>query len=224
MNVAVDIWSDIACPWCWIGKRNLAAALDRFEGAADVTWRAYELNPSARREPPQKVDYAARLAHKYGASREEAQGMIDRMVDAGRNAGVEMRFDRIQPSNTFDAHRLVAWAKTQGAGDALKERLFKAYLEEGVWLGDVDELARLAGEVELSPADARDVLQGDEFAGQVRADEEQARQLGIRGVPFFVFDGRLALSGAQPSEVLLDVLGRAAAGEGRDPGPAADSP
>ena len=215
MVVSVQVWSDIACPWCWVGKRNLSAALESFEGEATVTLRAYELNPNARREPPGAVDYLGRLATKYGATREQAQEMIDRMVGVGREVGVEMRFDRIQPSNTFDAHRLIAWAKRQDRGNELAERLFQGYLNEGVWLGDVEELRRLAGEVDLDGSEAQKVLESGEFAEEVRAEEEQAMQLGIRGVPFFVFDGRLALSGAQPPEVLLDVLQRAAAGEGR---------
>lgn len=219
MVVSVQVWSDIACPWCWVGRRNLSAALESFEGEATVTLRAYELNPNARREPPTDVDYLARLAHKYGATREQAQEMVDRMVGVGHEVGVEMRFDRIQPSNTFDAHRLIAWAKTKDRGNELAERLFQAYLHEGVWLGDVGELSRLAAEVDLDRSEAQKVLEAGEFAEDVRADEEQAMQLGIRGVPFFVFDARLALSGAQPPEVLLDVLRRAAAGEGR---PAAD--
>ena len=214
MVVSLEVWSDIACPWCWVGKRNFAAARERFDGEVEVTRRAYELNPNARREAPRAVDYLSRLARKYGATREQAQEMVERMVGVGREVGVEMRFDRIQPTNTFDAHRLLAWGQTEGVGGDLEERLFRAYLHEGAWIGDPDVLARVAAEVGLDRDAASRVVASGEFGEQVRDDEEQAMQLGIRGVPFFVFDRRLALSGAQPPDVLLDVLRRAAAGEG----------
>ena len=214
-NVSVEVWSDIACPWCWVGKRNLAKALEAFEGETEVRRRAYELNPNARRDPPASVDYVERLARKYGSTREQAQEMIDRMVGVGREVGVEMRFDRIQPSNTFDAHRLLAWARGEGLAAELEERLFRAYLHEGEWIGGPQVLVRLAADVGLDEEAAREIVESEEFGEQVRSDEEEAMQLGIRGVPFFAFDRRLALSGAQPPDVLLDVLRRTAAGEER---------
>lgn len=216
MVVHVEIWSDIACPWCWVGKRNLATALEQFEGEAQITRRAYELNPNAGRARPEgSVDYLDRLARKYGTTREQAQEMVDRMVGVGREVGIEMRFDRIQPSNTFDAHRLLAWAQSEGSGSDMEERLFRAYLHEGEWIGDRELLTELAVEVGLDREAAKQVSGSSDFGDQVRADEEQAMELGIRGVPFFVFDRRLALSGAQPPEILLDVLRRAASGEER---------
>lgn len=206
----IDVWSDIACPWCWVGKRHLEQALrGSFDVEVAVRWHAFELNPDAPREAPESVDYVERLALKYGTSREEAQEMIDRMVATGRSAGLELRFDRIRPSSTFDAHRLLAWARGSGRATALKERLFSAYLHEGRPISDRDQLAALAGEIGLDPEAARALLEDDGFAAEVRADEETATRLGITGVPFFVFGRRLAVSGAQPAPVLVEAMERA---------------
>ncbi len=202
-RLAIDIWSDIACPWCWVGKRHLEAALEAFEGDVDLTWRAYELDPSAPTEAPEQVDYVRRLAAKYRTSPSEAQAMIDRMVGAGRSRGLDLRFDRVRPTNTFAAHRLLAWAARFECQTDLEERLFAAYLNEGLAISDDDVLAGLAADVGLEPAAARVVLESDAFAKEVRDDQLTASQIGVSGVPFFVMDHRYAVSGAQPSEVLL---------------------
>lgn len=209
--LAVDIWSDIACPWCWIGKRHLEAALEAFEhaDAVNVTWHAFELDPSAPRKPEEGVDYVERLARKYRTNREGAQGMIDRMTSTAASDGLTMRFDHIQPGNTFDAHRLIRLAKEVGKQDAMKERLFAAYLEEGEAIGDVDTLAKLGEEVGLDPARVKAVLDSEELAEEVRADESAAREMGVSGVPFFVIDNHLAFSGAQPADVIVTVLEKA---------------
>lgn len=210
-KLRIDIWSDIACPWCYVGKRRLEQALDKFPHKADVqiVWRAFELDPSAPKIRDTSLSYTERLAGKYRVPPEEAQAMIDRMVATAARDGLEFRFDRIQSGNTFDAHRLLHLAHERGRQDALKERVMRAYLTEGQAIGDRDVLVTLAREAGLDEQEARDVVDTDRFAVEVRQDEALARELGIHGVPFFVLDQRLGVSGAQPAEVLLGALERA---------------
>jgi predicted DsbA family dithiol-disulfide isomerase len=206
MSLAIDIWSDIACPWCYVGKRRLERALAAFEHPVAIRWHAFELNPSAPRVVDPAQSYAARLAAKYRVGVREAAAMIDRMTSLAADEGLAFRFDIIRPGNTFDAHRLLAFAAEHGCQSDLKERLLRAYLCEGAAIGDRDVLAALAAEVGL---DGASVLAGDRFAAEVRADELQARELEITGVPFFVIDRCHAVSGAQSTDVLLDALERA---------------
>ena len=205
------MWSDIACPWCWVGKRRLEGALSRFAHAdrVEVVWRAFELDPSAPKVRDDGLAYAERLGRKYGTSASQAELMIQRMTDTAAKDGIVMRFDRIQPGNTFDAHRLLHLAHERGVQDALKERLFRAYLGEGEPIGDHATLARLAGDAGLDVDEATAVLATDSYAKEVRADEREAASLGVSGVPFFALAGRYGVSGAQPVDALLQVLERA---------------
>lgn len=202
----VEIWSDIACPWCYVGKRRFEAALAEFEHRDDVevTWRSFELDPSAPRE--RDGDGAGHLAEKYGTSREEALAMQDSMTQAAAGDGLDLRFDLIRTGNTFDGHRLLHLAGTHASQDALKERLMRAYLTEGAVIGDPAVLERLATEVGLPAAEVRDVLGGDRYAAEVRDEERVAASLGIRAVPFFVVDRALGASGAQPPQALGQLL------------------
>lgn len=203
----VEIWSDVACPWCAVGKRRFEAALQDFEHPLSVRWRSFELDPSA---PPVKTgDYVDLLAAKYGGGRVQAQQMIDRMTGIAAGEGLNFDFSRIQPGNTFDAHRLLHLAADRGIQDAVKERFLLAYLGEGAAIGDPDVLAGLAVEAGLEQDEVALVLDGHKYADEVRADERQARAHGISGVPFFVIDRRFGVSGAQPPEVLLEALRRA---------------
>ncbi len=210
-KLRIDIWSDIACPWCYVGKRRLEQALARFphRDGVEVVWRAFELDPSAPRVRDPQQGYAERLARKYGTTPAQAQAMIDRMVDTAAADGLALRFDHIRPGNTFDAHRLLHLAHERGVQDALKERLLRAYLTEGQAIGEPDVLAPLAREVGLDEREVADLLAGDRCAAEVRQDEAVSRELGITGVPFFVLAGRLGVSGAQPADVLLAALDRA---------------
>ncbi|HEX3766405.1 MAG TPA: DsbA family oxidoreductase [Kofleriaceae bacterium] len=210
-KLRIDIWSDIACPWCYVGKRHLEQALGRFphRDEVEIVWRAFELDPSAPRVRDTQQSYAERLARKYGTTPVQAQAMIDRMVDTAAGDGLALRFDHIRPGNTFDAHRLLHLAHERGMQDALKERLLRAYLTEGQAIGEPEVLAPLAREVGLDEREVADLLAGDRFAAEVRQDEALARELGITGVPFFVLAGRLGVSGAQPADVLLGALDRA---------------
>jgi predicted DsbA family dithiol-disulfide isomerase len=205
--VKIEIWSDIVCPWCYIGKRRLERALEDAGEDVAVVWRSFELDPSAPTEPIERLDEA--LAGKYGTTVEEARVMMDRMTQTAAEEGLELRFDIARRGNTFDAHRLLHFARTRDLQPAMKERLFRAYMTEGRAISDREELARLAGEVGLDADEVRAMLEGDALADEVRRDQARAREIGIRGVPFFVFDGRLAVSGAQPSEVFAGALRQA---------------
>jgi predicted DsbA family dithiol-disulfide isomerase len=207
-SLRIDIWSDIACPWCYIGKRHLEAALAKFSHAADVeiVWRAFELDPSAPRIRDDGQSYVERLGKKYGSGTAKAEQMLRRVIDTAARDGLDFRFDIIKPGNTFDAHRLVHLAHEHRKQDAMKERFLRAYMTEGQAIGDPAVVATLAEEVGLDPTEVRGVLDSDRFASNVHDDEGLARELGISGVPFFVFNSRLGVSGAQPTEVLLAAL------------------
>jgi predicted DsbA family dithiol-disulfide isomerase len=210
-KLKIDIWSDIACPWCYVGKRRLEAALARFAHRDDVeiTWRAFELDPDAPAVRPALPGHAERLAKKYGRTVAEAQRMIAQMTATAKADGLDFRFDRARSGNTFDAHRLIHFAAERGRGDAMKERLLAAYFTEGEAVGDVDTLVRLAAEAGFAADEVRAMLASDAHRDAVRGHERSAAELGIRGVPFFVFDGRYAVSGAQPADALLEVIERA---------------
>jgi predicted DsbA family dithiol-disulfide isomerase len=205
----VEIWSDIACPWCYVGKRRFESALRQFEHAAEVevVWRSFELDPNA---PPSHAESQDELlAKKYGMPVEKARAMNERMAGEAAKEGLDFHFDRVRVGNTFDAHRLVHLAAASGQADAMKERLMRAYLTEGQAIADPVTLVRLGTEVGLDPERVREVVAGEAYASDVRADEQRARTFGISGVPFFAIDERYGVSGAQTPEVLLGALRQA---------------
>jgi predicted DsbA family dithiol-disulfide isomerase len=204
--VEVEIWSDIACPWCYIGKRRFEAALDQFEHRDEVkvTWRSFELDPGAPQE--RTGDRAEHLAQKYGMTVQQAREAEQRLTDAAAGEGLPFRFDIARSGNTFDGHRLVHLAETQDLQDELKERLLRAYFTEGELISDQETLVRVGVEVGLDEQEVRELLAGDRFADEVRADERTAGELGISAVPTFVVDRQLGASGAQPPDALLDLL------------------
>jgi predicted DsbA family dithiol-disulfide isomerase len=204
----VEIWSDVACPWCYVGKRRFEAALDRFEhrDAVEVTWRSFELDPDAPRE--RDVDLATHLAQKFGTSREEAVVMQQRVVDIGADEGIGFRPDIARSGNTFDAHRLLHLAAEHGRQGELKERLMSAYHVEGEPIGDPATLERLAIEAGLPAEEVHELLASERFADEVRDDERTAAGFGIGGVPFFVVDRALGASGAQSRETFAALLER----------------
>jgi predicted DsbA family dithiol-disulfide isomerase len=205
----VEIWSDVVCPWCYIGKRRFESALDRFEHRDDVqlTWRSFELDPTAPRV--RNEDTAEHLAQKYGMSRQQAQASQDRLAQLGAQEGLSYRFDISRSGNTLDAHRVLHLGLEHGLQDAAKERLFRGYFTEGEAIGDRDTLVRLLAEVGIPESETQAVLDSERYVDEVRADEAEARALGINGVPFFVIDRRYGVSGAQPAEVLLQILDQA---------------
>ncbi len=202
----VEIWSDIACPWCYIGKRRFDVARSRFDHGdeLEVRWRSFELDPSA--PAVREAAYVDHLAGKYGVTTAEADDMIDRMIEAGARNGVVLRFDKAKPGNTFDAHRLLHLAAERGVQPELKERLLHAAFTKGLPVADTGVLVELAAAAGLDPSEVRTVLESDRYAAEVRADERRAGELGITFVPFFVVAGRLGVAGAEPPEVLLDAL------------------
>lgn len=207
--MTVEVWSDVVCPWCCIGREHLALALAQFEHAddVDVLWRSFELDPGA---PPVRTEtLAEQLGAKYGVGPDEVASMFDDVTERAAQLGLDFRFDIARSGNTFDAHRLLHLARASGRQDALKGRLLRAYFSEGEAIGDHDTLVRLAEEAGLDGTEARAVLDGDRFADDVRADEAEARSLQVGGVPFFVIDRRYAVAGAQPPDQLLGALRRA---------------
>ena len=208
----IDVWSDIACPWCYIGRHRLETAR-RASSPEPVTvvWRSFELDPSAAaRARSRPCPSVHRLANKYGTSERQAQAMIDRVMAIGRNEGIAFDFDRVRPGNSFDAHRLLQFARRRdpGLASALAERLFRGHFSEGVPIGQPEALVRLATDVGLDADEVAAVLASDAHADDVRADEDEAAELGIDGVPFFVVGGRFGVAGAQPPELLREVFSR----------------
>jgi predicted DsbA family dithiol-disulfide isomerase len=204
--VKVEIWSDVVCPWCYIGKRRFEAALAEFEhrDEVEVEWKSFELDPDA---PARRGPTLEHLARKYGITEEQARGMHQRMEGVAAELGLEYHLEETQGGNTFDAHRLLQAAKTDGLGDAMKERLMRAYFTEREPVGEREVLERLGSEVGVS--DAAEVLASGSFADEVRSDEREARLLGIHAVPFFVIDRYYGIEGAQPPEVILRALDEA---------------
>jgi predicted DsbA family dithiol-disulfide isomerase len=205
----IDIWSDVVCPWCYVGKRRFESALAEFEHRPDVEirWRSFELDPSA--PAVRQGDGAQRLADKYGMSRAQAIALNATMTERASAEGLEFNLDAAQSGNTFDAHRLLHLAADRGIQDQLKERFMRGYFTEGAAVGEHETLTRLAVDAGLEEAEVRDVLSSDAYAADVRADEEQAAAYGISGVPFFVIDEQLGVSGAQPAELLLSAMRQA---------------
>jgi len=211
--VKVEIWSDVVCPWCYIGKRRFEEALARFphRDRVEVVWRSFELDPHAEsvRAAGEGPEHADVLASKYGMSRTQAEAAIGNVTRAAAAEGLDFHLDASLRSNTFDAHRVIHLAAARDVQGAVKERLMRAYFSEGEPVGDRDTLVRLAAEAGLDAADVEKVLDTEEHADAVRADEAEARALGITGVPFFVVDRKYGVSGAQPADQLLAVLERA---------------
>ena len=202
----IEIWSDVVCPWCYIGKRRLEHALEKFEHAdeVEITWRSFQLDPSA---PEGKaIPLTEYLTKRFGA---QSAQMTDRVIGIARTEGLEFDYGKALSVNTFHLHRLLHLAASLGAGDAAKERLLRAYFIEGADLSDPGILAGLMKEVGVDPDRTRQVLDSDEYADAVRADIAEARALGASGVPFFVIDRKYGVSGAQPTEVFLRALNTA---------------
>jgi predicted DsbA family dithiol-disulfide isomerase len=212
----VDVVSDVVCPWCYIGKRQLEQAIARLPPAErpTVRWHPFQLNPDLPREG---IDRRSYLEAKFGGAERAAQ-IYERVRQAGRGVGLELAIDRIERQpNTLDAHRLIAWAQAGGSRDAspLVEALFRAYFVEARPVGERGELARIAGEAGWDAEAARAMLDADAGAAEVAASDRRARELGIGGVPFFVFDGQVGVSGAAGADALLEALAQARAGAAR---------
>ena len=205
----IDVWSDIACPWCYLGKHRIEAAVAKLGGEHELVFHAFELNPGAPRRYEDGLTHGERVAKKLGVPPAQLEQMHARMTGMGREDGIAFQFDRVQGGNTFDAHRLVQLGLERGVQAAVKERMMKAYFADGEPIGDREVLVRLAVEAGLDRDEAADVLATEKFTREVRTDEAMAQANGISGVPFFVFDKRLAVSGAQPVDVLVQAMQQA---------------
>jgi predicted DsbA family dithiol-disulfide isomerase len=199
----VEIWSDVVCPWCYIGKRRLEHALAEFEHAdeVEITWHSFQLHPEAR--PGEAVPALDYLANRFGP---QAGQMTERVIQVAKGEGLDMNYATALTVNTIDAHRLLHLAADEGVADAAEERLFRAHFTEGADLSDPDTLVALLKEAGADPGQARTVLDGDGYAEAVRADIEQAGALGISGVPFYVLNRKYGVSGAQPAGTFLQAL------------------
>lgn len=207
----VEIWSDIACPWCYIGKRRFERALATFDGAADVavTWRSFQLDPSIPKGVRRDHDLA--LAEKFGTSSEHVRAMNERVTALASDEGLDYHFERYVTVNTFDAHRMTHLANAHDLGPAMHERLLHGQFVEGAILDDPETLVRLAEEVGIGGDAAREVAESDAYADDVTDDIRQAHALGVTGVPFFALDRRFGISGAQATELFTSALKRARA-------------
>ncbi|KAG4077192.1 hypothetical protein HA402_016179 [Bradysia odoriphaga] len=205
----IEIWSDIACPFCYIGKRRFESALSKFEhrNQVEIKWKSFELNADIpRRKTTTVLEFLT--AHK-GISSDQAKGMFKHVTQTATKDGLKFNFDIGLHGNTFDGHRLVHYATENGCGDAMKERLFSGYFVRGESVADIDTLVSMATDVGLDAEKTREMLQSDKFSDEVRTDEAQARKLGIHGVPFFRIDEKHEMSGIQAPEGFLQVLNKA---------------
>lgn len=205
----VEIWSDIACPWCYIGRARFHKALELFEHRDEVElrWRAFELDPRTPASVP--FDSATHIAEKYGITVEQARERHTEMEQLAAADRLEIHFDQVKLANTFDAHRMVQLGAVHGVQDAVKGRIMRARFAEGELVSDHETLVRLAGEAGVPEDAAREVLAGDALKDVVRGDEELARQNGIQAVPFFVLNRAMGLSGAHEPELIAKGLRKA---------------
>ena len=202
----VEIWSDIMCPFCYIGKRKFEKALENFEGKENVQveWKSFLLDPNLKSENGKNIHEV--LAEKKGWTKEYAQRMNNQVAGMAKEVGLNYQFDKVVPANTYTAHRLTHLAAKHGLQDQMEEKLFHAYFTDGTDIGNIEALVELAVEVGLNEQEVREVLVSDEFAEDVKSDAYEGEQIGVRGVPFFVLDRKYAVSGAQPPEVFLKAL------------------
>ena len=206
IDMKIEIWSDIACPWCYIGKRRFEDALDGFahRDDVDVQWRSFQLDPSL----PDHFDGTETeyLSQMKGMPAAQVRQMFDHVTEQAAGVGLNYDFDSIVVANSFTAHRFLHFAKTRGLMSEAKEMLLSGHFEQGRDIGDVDYLAEVGSEIGLDPGEVHRVLATDEFSDEVRADISEARSLGANGVPFFVIDRKYGISGAQPAEVFSQAL------------------
>jgi predicted DsbA family dithiol-disulfide isomerase len=208
-SIKIDIWSDIACPWCYIGKRKLEHGLEEYSAGVDalpveIEYHSFELSPDTPVDfDGSTTDY---LAARKGMPVGQVTQMLERVTGIAASVGLDYDFDEVKHTNTVKAHQLIHYAKAHGVQLAAKERLLKAYFVDGRHVGRVEDLADLAAEIGLDREDVLRSLNADEFLEAVHADQRQAQAYGIQGVPFFVIDGRYGISGAQDAAAFVQVL------------------
>jgi predicted DsbA family dithiol-disulfide isomerase len=207
----VEIWSDVICPWCYIGKRRFEMALANFAQKESVTviWRSFELDPKSPQQYP--VSLEEMLARKYNVSLQEAASMNARVSGLAQEIGLNYQLSKARPGNTFDAHRLLHFVTSRQLGDKATERIMQAYFSESLAIGDRAALAKLATEFGIDESETLAMLESDAYSSEVREDEARAAKYGISGVPFFVINEKVGISGAQPVETFAQALEQAAA-------------
>ncbi|MFD1775675.1 DsbA family oxidoreductase [Paenibacillus rhizophilus] len=212
----IEVWSDYVCPFCYIGKRRLEHALSQFpdRDKVEVEFRSFQLDPEAG---PTSKSIHELLAAKYGITAEQAKTMNAQVADQALGVGLDFKFDTMIHANTYDSHRLAQYAKSKGLEAELTERLMQGYFTDGLNLGDSETLAALAAEAGLDKEEAVTVLNSDAYADEVKADISAAQRLGVTGVPFFVFNNKYAISGAQPGPVFSEVLDQVWSEEQQEP-------
>jgi len=205
----VDIWSDVRCPFCYIGKRKFETALAQFEhqDQVEVEWHSFELDPNAETVPG--ANPAQHLADKYGRPLEWAEEMQENVTQTAAEVGLTFNLDKSIVANSFDAHRLIQLAKTEGLGDEIEEQLFIAHFTDGKNIADHPTLIEIGTAIGLSELAIKTMLNGSDFTDEVRYDEQTAQNIGVRGVPFFVLNQKLGVSGAQAPETFLSALNQA---------------
>jgi predicted DsbA family dithiol-disulfide isomerase len=204
----VEIWSDVMCPFCYIGKRKFENALQQFahKDAVEVEWKSFQLDPQIQTQPGKNINQY--LAERKGWTIEYARQMNSQVTKMAAGVGLTYDFDKAVIANSFDAHRFAGYAKKHGLGNEAEEKLFQAYFTEGKNIADHDTLAQLGAEIGLDAIELKKVLAGDEYRDAVVEDVQEAEALGVRGVPFFVLNRQYAVSGAQPAEAFLSALER----------------
>jgi predicted DsbA family dithiol-disulfide isomerase len=202
----IEIWSDYVCPFCYIGKRCLEQALDLFDHRekVEVVFRSFQLNPTSPTYTNKDIHTV--LAEKFGVSYDQAKKMNEQVGRQAEEVGLTYHFDTMKPTNTLDAHRVSHYAKSLGKDKELTERLLKAYFTDSLHIGDHETLASIAEEIGLDRTEVKQLLESDQYKKEVDADQQEASRLGITGVPFFVFNEKYAVQGAQPTEVFSEVL------------------
>jgi len=207
-KMKVEVWSDIMCPFCYIGKRNYEAALKQFADSnrIEIEWKSFQLDPTIPGNPENKNNVYKYLADRKGMSEAQSRKMHDNVVEMAKQVGLNYNFDNAVIANSFDAHKMIQLAKTKGLGDEAEERLFRAYFIEGMDFGDIPTLVKIGQEIGLESTEIEAALLSDDFAYKVKSDVAEAAQLGIQGVPFFVFNRKYAISGAQPTESFLETM------------------
>lgn len=205
----VEIWSDIGCPFCYIGKQNFEAGVKDFAGKDDleVVYKSFRLDPTADKEPEGSM--AELLAKKYDKSVKEAEIMNSQVADAAKAVGLEFNMDKVVPSNSMDAHRLVKLAEEEGKESEAMDHLYKAYFTDGANVADTEALVRIGTDIGLDADKIREMLASDQYKEHVITDQNEANQLGAQGVPFFVIDRKYGVSGAQPPQAFKEALTKA---------------
>lgn len=202
----VEIWSDVVCPFCYIGKKRFEQAVEDFPhpDQLEVEWKSFQLDPTVENNGDQNL--TEHLAKSKGISIENARQMQQRVVSMAEEEGLQFNFDKSVVANSFDAHRLIKFARDRGKGNEMAEALFRAYFTDGKNIGDMKSLVDLAEELGLDPTEAENVLQSQKYANNVKHDIQVASGMDIRGVPFFLFDRKYAISGARETEIFLKAL------------------